>query len=163
MKLSLTYKGKMHKRINDILVNLIQFCYWQAQSLQSCLTLWTLWTVACQAPLSMGFSRQEHWSGLPCPPPGDLPNLGIEPTSPTASALQVGSLLLSHQGHQILSIPTCNNFQIHQILSFPITTWTPTCLDYCNFFFLSSLLLLPNLIQLSLCTAAKLIFLNPVF
>ena len=41
----------------------------------------TPWTVACQAPLSMGFSRQEHWSGLPCPPPGDLPNAGTEPTS----------------------------------------------------------------------------------
>ena len=38
-------------------------------------------TVACQAPLSMGFSRQEYWSGLPCPPPGDLPNPGIEPGS----------------------------------------------------------------------------------
>ena len=38
-----------------------------------------LWTVACQAPLSMGFSRQRYWSGLPCPPPGDLPNPGIEP------------------------------------------------------------------------------------
>ena len=37
------------------------------------------WTVACQAPLSMGFSRQEYWSGLPCPPPGDLPHPGIEP------------------------------------------------------------------------------------
>ena len=35
--------------------------------------------LACQAPLSMGFSRQEYWSGLPCPPPGDLPNLGIKP------------------------------------------------------------------------------------
>ena len=35
----------------------------------------TPWTVACQAPLSMAFSRQEYWSGLPCPPPGDLPNL----------------------------------------------------------------------------------------
>ena len=42
----------------------------------------TLWTVALQAPLCMGFSRQEYWSGLPCPPPGDLPNPGIEPTSP---------------------------------------------------------------------------------
>ena len=52
-------------------------------------------TVARQAPLSMGFSRQEYWSGLPCPPPGDLPNPGIEPKSP---ALQVGSLPLSHQG-----------------------------------------------------------------
>ena len=41
----------------------------------------TLWTVARQAPLSEGFSRQEYWSGLPCPPPGDLPNSGIKPTS----------------------------------------------------------------------------------
>ena len=40
------------------------------------------WTVACRAPLSMGFSRQEHWSGLPFPPPGDLPHPGIEPGSP---------------------------------------------------------------------------------
>ena len=38
-------------------------------------------TAACQAPLSMGFSRQEHWSGLPCPPPGNLPNPGIESIS----------------------------------------------------------------------------------
>ena len=38
-----------------------------------------LWTVACQVPLSMGFSRQESWSRLPCPPPGDLPDPGIEP------------------------------------------------------------------------------------
>ena len=41
----------------------------------------TLWTVARQAPLSTGFSRQEHWSGLPCPSPGDLPDPGIEPVS----------------------------------------------------------------------------------
>ena len=47
----------------------------------------TLWTVAHQAPLSMGFSRQEYWSGLPCPPPGDLPNLGIEPSSLTSPEL----------------------------------------------------------------------------
>ena len=39
------------------------------------------WTVACQAPQSMGFSRQEYWSGLPCPPLGDLPNTGMEPAS----------------------------------------------------------------------------------
>ena len=43
----------------------------------------TPWTVAHQAPLSMGFSRQEYWSGLPFPSPGDLPNPGIEPGSPT--------------------------------------------------------------------------------
>ena len=45
------------------------------------LTLKTPWTVACQAPLSMGFSRQEYWSGLPFPSPGDLPDPGIQPKS----------------------------------------------------------------------------------
>ena len=51
-------------------------------SLWPCQTLSTPWTVALQTPLSMGFSRQEYWSELPCPPPGDLPKPGIEPTSP---------------------------------------------------------------------------------
>ena len=56
----------------------------------SCVRLYvTLWAVARQALLSMGFSRQEYWSGLPCPPPGDLPNAGMELRSP---ALQVDSL-----------------------------------------------------------------------
>ena len=58
-----------------------------AKWLQSCPTLATLWTVAHQAPLSMGFSRQEYWSGLPCPPPGDLPHPGIEPASLMSPAL----------------------------------------------------------------------------
>ena len=48
-------------------------------------SLVTPWTAACQAPLSMGFSGQEHWSGLPFPPPGDLPDPGIEPESPADS------------------------------------------------------------------------------
>ena len=55
----------------------------------------TLWTVAHHASLSMGFSRQESWSGLPFPPPGNLPDPRIEPVSP---ALQADSLLLSHKG-----------------------------------------------------------------
>ena len=46
-----------------------------------------LWTVAHQAPLSMGFPRQEYWSGLPCPPLGDLPDPGIEPASLASPAL----------------------------------------------------------------------------
>ena len=50
----------------------------------------TLWIVAHQAPLSMGFSRHEYWSGLPCPPPGDLPNPGTEATSVMPSALAGG-------------------------------------------------------------------------
>ena len=52
----------------------------------------TLWTIVCQAPLSMEFSRQEYWSGLPCPPPGDLPGPGTEPMSLTSPALAMGSL-----------------------------------------------------------------------
>ena len=59
----------------------------------------TPWTVAHQAPLSMGFSRQEYWSGLPCPPPGYLHNPGIKPVSPVSSALKADSLLLSHLGN----------------------------------------------------------------
>ena len=51
------------------------------------------WMVACQAPLSMGFSQQEYWSGLPFPPPGDLPDPGIESMSPASPVLQADSLL----------------------------------------------------------------------
>ena len=56
---------------------------------KSCPTLATPWTIACQAPLSMGFSRQECWRGLPFPSPGNLPDPGIKPRSP---ALQADSL-----------------------------------------------------------------------
>ena len=59
------------------------------KSLSHVRLLATPWTVARQAPLSMGFSRQEYWSGLPFPSPGDLPNPGIDPWSP---ALQVDAL-----------------------------------------------------------------------
>ena len=58
----------------------------------------TPWTVARQAPLSMGLSRQEYWNGLPFPPPGDLPDPGIKPALLRSSASQVDSLLLSHWG-----------------------------------------------------------------
>ena len=53
------------------------------QSLSHVWLFVTLWTIACHPPLSMGFSRQEYWNGLPFPPPGNLPNPGIESTSPT--------------------------------------------------------------------------------
>ena len=62
----------------------------------------TLWTLALQAPLSMGFSRQEYWSGLPCFPPGHLPDPGIEPASPVSLALQVDSLPLSQLGSLLI-------------------------------------------------------------
>ena len=58
----------------------------------------TPWTVACQAPLSMGFSRQEYWSGLPCPPPGDLPDPGIEPSSLMSPASAGGFFTTSATG-----------------------------------------------------------------
>ena len=68
--------------------------YAHAKLFQSCPTLCD--PIACQASLSLGFSRQEYWSGLPCPFPQDLPDPGIEPTSLAAPPLQVDSLLLSH-------------------------------------------------------------------
>ena len=64
----------------------------------------TPWTIAHQATLSMEIPRQEYWSGLPFPSPGDLPNPGIEPGSP---ALQADSLALSHWGSLIYIICKC--------------------------------------------------------
>ena len=58
----------------------------------------TLWTIACQAPLSMGFFRQEYWSGLPSPPPGDLPNPVIKLMSLKSPALAAVSLTLASPG-----------------------------------------------------------------
>ena len=71
---------------NPSLFLFAQLCM-HAQSLSYVRLFVTPWTVAHQAPLSMGFSRQEYWSGLPFPPPGDLPDSGIEPTSPVSPAL----------------------------------------------------------------------------
>ena len=89
-----------------------------AQSLQPCPTLYMiLWTVAFQASLSMGFSRQEHWSGLPSPPAGYLLDPGIEPTSSLSPALQAESLLLS--GPEKISnakMPRGNEAQAPQLL-----------------------------------------------
>ena len=70
----------------------------------SCVQLFTtLWTVAYQAPLSMGFPRQEYWSGLPCPPPGDLPDHGIKTESP---ALAGGFFTYHCATWEILSLHT---------------------------------------------------------
>ena len=69
-------------------------CYLTVYVLSPLWLFATPWTVAHQAPLSMGFCRQEYWSGLPFPSPGDLPNWGIEPTSPDIS--YVGRQILHH-------------------------------------------------------------------
>ena len=74
------------------------------------------WTVACQAPLSMGFSRQEYWSGLPCPSSGDLPDPGVEPRSP---ALQQILYHLNHQGSPYTHILClCNYLPMYLFLKF---------------------------------------------
>ena len=62
----------------------------------------------CQAPLSMRFSRQEYQSGLPCPPPGDLPNPGIEPTSPSSPALAGGFLTTSATWEAPIMMDICH-------------------------------------------------------
>ena len=80
----------------------------------------TPWTVACQAPLSMGFLRQEYWSGLPCPPPADLPNPELELVSP---ALQADSLPSEPPGKQLWA----TIFTV-SLPPFPILTWSASVL-----------------------------------
>ena len=99
-----------------------------------CLTLgcvWlfaTPWTAAHQAPPSMGFSRQEYWSGLPFPSPGDLLDPGIQPRSP---ALQVDSLPLSHQGSPRSTNQATNKAisetqkRWNEFLTSAVKQWTP--------------------------------------
>ena len=65
-------------------------CILHAKSLSHVQLFAIPWNIARQAPLSMGFSRQEYWSGLPCPPPGDPPNPGTEPSSLMSPALAGG-------------------------------------------------------------------------
>ena len=75
----------------------------------------TSWTIACQAPLSVGFSRQGYWSGFPCPPPGDLPKPRIKPRSS-------GSLSIEPPGEPNLQprpLPNPHSRTCHYPLSFP--------------------------------------------
>ena len=91
----------------------------------------TPWTVALQAPLSIGFPRQEHWSGLPCPPPRDPPDSGIRPTSLTSPALvsqsvsSVAPSCLTLQPHESQHArPSCPSPspRVHSH-SHPLTRW----------------------------------------
>ena len=76
-------------------VNMVDESESESEVAQSCPTLCDPWSVAHQAPLSMGFSRQEYWSGLPFPSPGDLPDPGIKPSS---LILQADTLTSAPQG-----------------------------------------------------------------
>ena len=91
------------------------------------------WTVALQAPLSTEFSRQEYWSGLPFPPPGDLPNPEMEPVSPaspaqtgrffTARVTRVGMPQTSEHLHTSVPLPTV--LLLRGTASSPLPTWIP--------------------------------------
>ena len=74
--------------------NFFQLRPWGCRGARASRSVVTPWTGAHQAPLSVGFSRQEYWSGLPCPSPGDLPDPGIKPQSP---AFQADSLRFEPQ------------------------------------------------------------------
>ena len=81
---TITLYARQQKRHRCIEQSFVILRYVHAKLLQSCLTLCDPMN---QDPLSMGFSRQECWSGLPCPHPGDLPSPGIQPSSPASPAL----------------------------------------------------------------------------
>ena len=87
---------------------------------QSCLFA-TPWTVAHHTPLSMEFFRPEYWSGLPCPPPGDLPNPGIQPKYPTLQAEPKLRLRLYHLSQ---SIPLCLTSSYPEWVKFDIQQWS---------------------------------------
>ena len=111
------------------IINIYKYVYLLYVSMclvtQSCLTVLTPWTVAHQASLSRGFFRQEHWSELPCPPPGILPNPGIEPRS---QALQVDSLPSEPPGRPYISIS--NLYLYHLYLYLSIYSYTRSFSSY---------------------------------
>ena len=100
----------------------------------SCVWLFaTLWTIACQAPLSMGFSRQERWTGLPCPPPGDLPDPGIKPGPLVSPALTGRFFTTSAAWEAPLAVYVCliqlwGYHSLPQITSMaPSDSWVKWC------------------------------------
>ena len=104
-----------------------------AQLLQSCLTLRNPQTVAHQAPLSMEFSRQEYWSGVPCPLPGDLPDSGVESESPAYPALQVDSLPTEAWGKPFLLV-TGFNLLTKAVVIYVPKGYMSIIFIYCNIF-----------------------------
>ena len=92
---------------------------------QSCPTLWDPMDYSPQAPRPMGFSRQEHWHGLPFPPPGDLPNPGIKRMSPVSPVLAGGFFTIQPPGKAMLPHHLCH---FHQALSVCCPKfWTDVC------------------------------------
>ena len=101
------------------------FSWWVKWKSLSCVRLFvTPWTVVCQAPLSMEFSRQGYWSGLPFPSPGDLPNPGMEPSCP---ALQADFLPSEPPGKS-----TCWRLHAIFLCDCPPHCWANTCCWLCR-------------------------------
>ena len=102
----------------------------------SCVQLFaTLCTVALQAPLSMGFSRQEYWSGLPCPSPGDHPHSGIEPLSPRSPALAGRFFTTSTYWEALLLWPNPKSRSCYQIKRWvDFLEKEGTVLFFCSYF-----------------------------
>ena len=106
------------------------------KSLQSCLSLQSLlfailWTAACQAPPSMGFSRQGSWWGLPCSPPGDLPDPGTESMSLTSPALAGDFFITSTTWEALLPKEIQNSTTLHHLHSshpWPLPPSMPVCM-----------------------------------
>ena len=123
----------------------------------------TLWTVACQAPLFIGFSRQEYWSGLPFPSPEDLPNPGIKPKSPACISC-IGRQVLSHLSH--LGSPGeryCSCFWV-TVSIFPIVF--KICLHYSTRHHFLSIWYIPgNVLVLAIhqCTKQSLVLMEDTF
>ena len=102
---------------------LITGCGCTLSCFSSVLFFVTPWTVAHQSPLSVGFSRQKHWSGLPCPPPVDLPDPGIEPTSLMSPALagRFFTTSTTWEAQLVLKAQTCKVIEI--LFTFPLCGW----------------------------------------
>ena len=103
----------------------------------------TPWTVAHKAPLSVGFSRQEHWSGLPWPPPGDLPNAGIKPTFLMSPALAGRFFTTRPPGKLTLGCCSAVQSLSHDWLF--VTPWTEGCQTSLSFTISQSLLKLTSI------------------
>ena len=111
---NITHKLNVHFKTTFNLENSVCVCV-RVNVLSHFSRVWlfvTLWTVNCQAPLSMGFSRQGYWRGLPCPPPGDLPDPRIEAvplTSPTLAGVSF-TTSATWEAHVCVYVPM-NDFQ----------------------------------------------------
>ena len=84
----------------------------------------TPWTAAQQVPLSMELFRQEYWSGLPCPPPGDLPNPGTEPTSPVSPVLADGFFISVPPEKPHLSLLNLLIYLVLYLSSYLLLIWS---------------------------------------